>query len=325
MLSNLFLTASGLAAILCVSEDPVVLRQDAVEVRLSELLDTLKADNPQLAPALESPTYRPAFLASPYLHGVVRAYADRLLLDAADLATVGEAAILAEAGQMLLDRGGRPGPGGPEAWRSKFGIEAEVRARLLAEQPDQLEEAALRQHFNRSPFEYFGVLTIRWIHPLFVDKTNGRLLAPAERAERIRLLERLRHDLDAGTIDWEEAVRIENPEGPRADRLGAVRRKDTRLLEEPMLRAAFSNLGNLTIREPIYRGPIVTDQAAYLLRIESARTEGVVDMELVRDRVVRSLREQMLQARMAELRDGVQREILLPIIETPLRAEGGSG
>ena len=119
----------------------------------------------------------------------------------------------------------------------------------------------------------------------------------------------------AEEISWDEAVLryCEDPvTSKRKGYLGILKRTQVERYEEPFLRAAFQDLGVRKIESPVLRGPIEGDIWLYLLRIEFVSTRGVVELQAVKPRVDRSLREDLLRTELEKLTSGVKRTIRLP-------------
>ena len=96
-------------------------------------------------------------------------------------------------------------------------------------------------------------------------------------------------------------------------KVGYVSRLEVKRFELDFLRETFADLGFKNPDGVLLRGPIVARRWIYLVRVDKVVTEGVVDMERVRGRVVRSLREKILRRDLAEISQGVERSVLLPI------------
>ncbi len=292
-----------------------VLVQDGREWSAREVLAAIGRYDPTLPrTVVEDPGYRGIYLASPRFTDQVRHFSNLLAVTKAGVPEVERDALLREAAAWARDHGSRLPPEGVLA---AHGIEIEWRARLLAEQPESFPTQRLRQHMLRSVPEFFGELEVSWIRLPLVDPATGKALTDAGRRRLYDRLDEAARRLQAGAIRWEEAVEeygSEERDRQKAGRVGLVRRTDVPRFEEPFLRELFRDLGYKRPQGPVLRGPILGQRWIYLARIESVLIRGVVDLEQVRARVARSLREELLRERLAELTREVERRILAPVL-----------
>lgn len=291
-----------------------VLQQGDRTYTAGEVLEELYPYDDSLKQALESNAeYLRFHLDSIRFYNQVRWFSNRLILDAKRIAKVDLETLEAEAAAWSLDRGGKTDF--PKAILARAGLEIEVRARLFALQPETFSNREVRVHFNESVPEFFGRLKLSWIRvPLFDLETN-RTFGEEERLARYALLDEVASKLEDETYSWEEAVKkyCEDPVTSRQDgRVGYLTRTDHRFDEE-FLRQLFVDFGVTVPKGALLRGPITGTRWIYLTRVEKVQTEGVVDMERVRDRVIRSLRVYRMHEKLYELSSGTARRILLPI------------
>ena len=310
------------SAAACAAQEPApdplsvpVLEQDGRSYSARDVLAAQAARDPSLLAAVErDPDYRALYFRSLRFLTSVQAFSDRLILDQKQVPEVGEELLLAEAGAWAADRGIKTMPAGA---LSAHGFEVETRARLLALQQPEYSTQELRQHMLSSVPEFFHELAVSWIRlPLF-DAAEARALSQDERREQYQVLDEAANALNAGELDWETAVeRLAVVPDDRAKKgyVGLLKRTMVGRYEEPLLRHAFADLGFKMPEGHLLRGPIMGEKWVYLVRIETIRVRPVVDLNLVRDRVERSLREKLLQAKLQELRSGVERRLLVPIL-----------
>ncbi len=295
--------------------DAIVLTQDGKDHTAREIVDRVSAWDASLGRALANPEYLRLYLDSPVFAEQVRAFSDALLVEQEQLPAPSHAALAAEALAWAADRGL---PADAAAALAKAGIEIETRARLLAIQPEEHGSNELRQHMMRSIPEFFGQLQISWIRiPLF-DMQNGAVLGENERRAAYDLLDEVGRRLKTGEIEWKDAVE-ENSQDPltkgREGRVGILDRTLVNRFEEGFLRPLFADLGFRRIDGVLLRGPILSARWAYLARVEAVVISGVVELERVRPRVERSLREHLLRLHLTELGAGVDRSVRLPLDE----------
>lgn len=294
-----------------------VLRQDDRTWTAREVVDRLAAADSSLWPAMApNPEYTRLYLASPRFYDQVRWFSNLMLLDAADVISVDEETLLAEARAWSKDRGRDAQQA--NAMRAANPFEIEARARLIALQPTEFEDNQVRAHFHRSVAEFYGRLKLSWIAlPLF-DMESGAALGETERLARYGLLNEVAAKLGAEELEWEAAVQTYD-EDPRNNEenglIGWVARTEVDRYEYPLLREVFSDLGFTAPQGMVLRGPIIGQRWVYLVRIESVRTKGVVEFQRVRTRVERSMREDVLLGHLQTLGENVERSILLPPTE----------
>jgi len=291
-----------------------VLRQQDRSWTARDVVDRLSKSDPSLWQAFRgNPEYVALYLSSPGFYDQVRWFSSLMLLDAADVPSVSPEALRVEAEAWARDRGRDPREAPGVLAVHPFEIEA--RARLLALQPDEFEENVLRRHFHSSVPEFFGRLKVSWIAlPLF-DPVDGRALGETERHARYALLDDVATRMRDDKLEWKGAV-ASYDEDPRNDdedgSVGWIQRTDVKRFDADLLRQVFAGLGFTLPEGAVLRGPILGRRWVYLVRIENVVTAGVVEMQRVRDRVIRSLREDLLQDRLQRLGQDVERSVLLP-------------
>ncbi|MDP6963644.1 MAG: hypothetical protein QGF46_05705, partial [Planctomycetota bacterium] len=203
----------------------------------------------------------------------------------------------------------------PKACVSQGGIEVATRARLLAlrEVPHSVQD--LRTHFNRSIPEFAGTIKLSWIRlPLF-NSENGAALGEGERIAMYDLLDKLATQLNENKLSWEDAVKsyCKDPvTSTRDGKVGYVKR-DSVQLEESFRRQLFSALGFKRIDDTILRGPIIGNDWIYLARLESVIVRGVIELQLFKNQVQRSLAIHEMYNKLNEFSTDVNRAILLPL------------
>ena len=280
-----------------------------------DVLERIRASNPSLVEQVErSPSYRDLFLQSPVFVAQVRAFSHLLAVERAGVPEVGEAELRAEAEAWARDHG-KPQPA--ERTLVTYRMEIEWRARLIAEQPREFSTAELRTHMLRSIPEFFCDLQVSWIRRPLFDPVTGRALTEGERRRAYELLEEVAERLLDGELLWEDAVQefsLDERTRRRGGAVGLVNRRDTKRYEEAFLRHLFEGHGVKMLQEDEIRGPIMGDLYIYLARIESVLSRGVVDLELRRAQIERSLREYLLRQRLDELLEGSERRILAPLL-----------
>lgn len=202
---------------------------------------------------------------------------------------------------------------------ASHGLEIEVRARIIAQQQADFSVPELRRHMLRSVPEFFGMLQCSWIRAPLFDKEQQRALTSVERRKRYDQLDQAAQRLTAQELSWEQAVEQYCADPVTRERKGAVgilRRTQTDRFEEPLLRGLFADLGYKNLQGSMLRGPLMGDRWVYLVRIESLRIQGVVDLNLVLDRVARSLRETMLREQLSKWRLDTPPQVLAPLLPT---------
>lgn len=291
-----------------------VLQQGDHTYTVKEILEELYPYDPSLKTALESNAeYLRFYLDDLRFYNQVRWFSNRLILNAKEIPAVDQEALLTEAGAWSVDRGGSSSF--PETVLARAGFEVEVRARLMAKQVKEFSNRELRTHFNSSVPEFFGRLKLSWIRvPLFDLETN-RAFGEEERMARYGLLDEVATKLKAKELTWEQAVKkyCEDPATSKQNgKVGYLMRTDHRFDEE-FLRQLFVDFGVTVPSGALLRGPITGTRWIYLARVEKVQTEGVVDLQRVRDRVIRSLRVYRMYEKLHELSQGTSRRILLPL------------
>lgn len=296
--------------------DRIVLRQDGAEHTARQIVARVARWDKSLQPTLEADAeYLRIYLNSPVFLEHVRAYSDALLLDLEQLPEPSQRQIEEEAVAWARDRS-LP-PDAPAAL-AKAGIEIETRARMIAAQPDGFGSNELRQHMLRSVPEFFGQLQVAWIRAPLIDVENGQALPEARRRAVYERLDEVARAVQSGELTWDAAVQrcTEDAElRARGGPVGIVERTMTQRYEEELLRPLFADLGFRRPEGASLRGPILTARWAYLVRVEALVVSGVVELERVRPRVERSLREHLLRTHLAELAAGAERKVLLPLPE----------
>ncbi len=299
-------------------EDPLavpVLIQDGRSYSAREVLEAATARDPSLLRTIErDPEYRALYLRSLRFLRTVQNFSDWLLVEQAELPEVEEAELLAEAAAWIADRGMKSVA---EGALGAHGLEIETRARLIAQQEPEYSTQELRTHMLSSVPEFFHELAVSWIRlPLF-DAGETRALGQEERKGQYQLLDEAANAINDGDLDWEAAVEryaVVPDDKQRKGYIGLLKRTMVGRYEEAFLRHSFADLGYKMPEGHLLRGPIMGEKWVYLVRIETIRVRPVVDLNLVRDRVERSLREKFLQAKLQELRSGVERELLAPVL-----------
>lgn len=291
-----------------------VLKQGQKTYVVQDILNELYPNDPSLKVSLEGNVeYFNAYVNSLRFYDQVRWYSNKLILDQNKIATASRAQIEAEALAWTGDRNDRPG--NVSSSLAIAAIEIEVRARLIALQPEEFSNNEIRQHFNSSVPEFFGRLTSSWIRvPLFDIETNTAL-SEKRRMTIYGELDKVGKQLSDGTLNWADAVEkhSKDPASKRnGGRIGYLTRNDNRYDEE-FMRQLFKGFGITAPGTAMVRGPIMGSRWVYLVRIEKIKSEGVVELSRVRDRVIRSLRLDHMFTKMAELASKAERSILLPI------------
>ena len=290
-----------------------VLEQAGRTYTARELFEAYAPYDTTLAETLERDAqYRAVYFRSLRFLHLVQAYSDHLLLDAAEVPAATAEARLAEAAAWSRDRGLRtPAEGALVA----HGFEIDNRARLLARLEPEYSTQELRTHMLSSVPEFFHELAVSWIRlPLF-DAAEQRALDQEERREVYETLAAAADAVGSGEKSWEEAVEeysVIPDDAARNGYVGLLKRTMVGRYEEALLRQTFAYLGYKMPEGHVLRGPIMAENFAYLVRIETIRVRPIVDLNLVRDRVDRSLREKLLQEEFQQLRSGAERRLLVP-------------
>ncbi len=262
----------------------------------------------------EQPDYRRIYFSSPRFLFEVRAFADLKRLDALGVPKVSQQQLEAEAAAWAKDRGRRLSAQGV---LKSNGLEIELRARLIARQPTAYSLAELRRHMLRSVPEFFGTLQCSWIRlPMFHSGEN-RALSHDEVKEAYHQLDQVAKELTEGKITWKEAVEQYSADEltkKKKGAIGLVRREMTSRFEEPFLRPLFQDLGFTQPDGSFLRGPIIGEKAIYLVQVEALRVSGVVELNLVQDRVIRSLRETTLHEQIDGIRKVQPGRVFAPLL-----------
>lgn len=279
-----------------------------------DVVDAVAPEDEQLRRLIEEDAgYRKAYLASPRFLQAVRAFADRVRLDELGLRAATREELLAEARAYARDHGLRLTP---EGVLRALPLRIEVRARLLTQQDAEFGTPQLRQHMLRSVPEFFGQLQIAWIRVPLFDTEEVRALTEDEVRAVYQRLDEAARRLTAEELTWKEAVaEYSRDPGARDDgAVGIVERTMTDRFEEGLLRPLFSDLGFKQIEGELLRGPILAERWAYLVRIEAMRIDGVPALERARPRIIRSLRETLLQEALDGIRQVMPAEVLAPVL-----------
>jgi len=290
-----------------------ILRQAGRTYRVRDVVKAQAAYDPTLPGFLDNVGYARLFFRSPLFLGQVRAFSDRLALDAAGIPSVSRGVLEAEALAWARDRQSKARP---ESVLASHGLEIEVRARLLALQPPEFGIRQLRQHFLSSVPEFYGEMQCSWIRIPLVDLETGAALPAEERLRRYNHLDEAARKIMDKTLTWKEAVArysLDPVTRKRDGSVGILKRTMTNRYEEPLLRELFSGLGYKRPDGPILKGPILGEAWVYLVRIEAIQTRGF-DLERVRGRVERSLREKLLQEKLKDLTKATDRTLLAPLL-----------
>ena len=294
--------------------DSVALQQGDKTYSVGDVLTELYPLDGSLQEALESNAeYLRFYIDSLRFYNQVRWFSNLIIMDDAEIPDVDQETLLKEAVAWDVDRGGDGRF--PDSLLARGGLEIVGRARLMQSQPSEYSMREIRTHFNRSVPEFFGRLKVSWIRlPLFDMETN-RAVGEEERLARYTLLDEVATKLTAKEITWEAAVEryCEDPVTSKQNgRVGYIKRTDHRF-DEDFLRQVFVDFGITVPNGAVLRGPITGSRWIYLARVEKVFTEGVVDVQRVRDRVVRSLRVYTMFQRLHSLASDTSRRILLPI------------
>ena len=291
-----------------------VLIQGDKSYRVQDILNELYPYDASLQASLESNAeYLGFYINSLRFFDHVRWFSNLLILEEEGFPAVSREALEQEALAWSAERSeNSPSANSTLALAA---LEIQAHARLIAKQPKEFSNKEIRAHFNASIPEFFGVLKTSWIRvPLFDLETNAAI-SQAQRAQIYEDLDKVGKALSSGELEWDQAVEAHSmdPTSKRnGGRVGYLKRQDIRYDEE-FMRQLFSDFGIVAPETAVVRGPITGSRWVYLVRIEMVKTQGVVEMSLVRDRVIRSLRIYRLHAKMAELASTVTRSILLPI------------
>ncbi len=294
----------------------VVLEHQSEKFTARDILSANKWGNDALLEALQrDPQQATLFLNSPAFLSRVRSFADARNLDSAKITPASEEQIQLEASAWAKDRQRKTPPG---SVLINHGIEISNRARILNAQQSRFGTADLRQHMLSSVPEFFGEISVSLLRIPLVDFSTGHVVNPEQREKTYQQLDQIAKQLGENEVDWETAVKTHSikSDHKKSGFMGIIRRNMSNKFEEPLLRSIFTDLGFKMPTQSILRGPIITESWAYLARIETVRTRGVVDLQQVRDRVERSLREKLLQEKLSALRSVGDAKYLLPITTT---------
>jgi hypothetical protein len=129
------------------------------------------------------------------------------------------------------------------------------------------------------------------------------------------ILDKVATRINDNELNWKDAVEAycKDPvTSTHQGKVGYIKRNDTQF-EETFRQQLFKDLGKKRIDKVILRGPIIGDSWIYLARIESVITKGVVELQLFKEEVRRSLVNHNLNETLSELTSKVTRSILIPI------------
>ena len=291
-----------------------VLQQEGKKYSVSDVLEILFKTDASLEKALLSNiTYFKMYVNSQIFFNHVRWFSNNLILNKNNIPSVNEEDIVAEAMQWAKERGMQTQ--NPQACVAQGGLEVLTRARLINLRPQQYSTAELRTHFNRSIPEFAGRLKIKWIRlPLFNSK-NSNALSELERKARYDTLNDIAQSVLKNETSFEEAVKkyCEDPiTNKQEGAVGYITRTDTRF-EEEMRRQLFSDLGFKTREDSFIRGPILGESWIYLIKVETLRCQGVIELQRYAKQVQRSLKNYKMFNDLAKLASTTSRSILLPL------------
>jgi hypothetical protein len=291
-----------------------VLIQAGKTYLVQDVLNELYPYDASLKQSLESNAeYLGFYINSLRFYNRVRWFSNKLILDQEGYPPASRAALEREALAWSAARSDHSATA--DSSLALAALEIRVQARLIAKQPDEFSNQEIRSHFNKSIPEFFGALKVSWIRvPLFDMETNTAL----SQQKRVQIYEDLvgvGKALSGGELEWEKAVEEHSadPVSKRnGGRIGYLKRDDNRF-DETFMRQLFWDFGITAPEGVLVRGPIIGSRWVYLVRIERVKSQGVVELSRVRDRVIRSLRLYRLHTTMAKLASKVERTILLPI------------
>ncbi|MDP6850415.1 MAG: hypothetical protein QGH51_09925 [Planctomycetota bacterium] len=296
--------------------DRIVLKLNGEGFTARSILSENKWDESKLAEMLDRDSKQAQlFLNSPVFLARCRAFADHQALNLAKIPQVSDEVVLAESSAWAKDRSLSLAP---KALMLNHGMEIQNRARILATQQSEYGTSQLRRRMLESVPEFFGELSFSWIRLPLVNLDTGLILPTEKRRDLYDLLDNTASELSNGKITWEDAVQnlaTSELDKKKSGYQGLVRRDHTNRFEEPVLRVLFSDLGFKLPEGHLLRGPIAGSAWIYLLRVETVRIRGVVDLQSVREKVDRALRESKLQQDLSEIRTGVKADFLVPISE----------
>jgi hypothetical protein len=291
-----------------------VLQQNGDNYSARDVLQNLFKNDASLKEILRRDyDYLKLYINSQKFYNHVRWFSNNLVLDAKKIPEVSQQALINEALAWAAERGSQTI--NPQAALSQGGLEIVVRARLIALQKGSYSTTELRTHFHRSIPEFAGIIKLSWIRlPLFNSET-GSALGEDERMARYMVLDEVAQNINAKKLEWEDAVKsyCKDPvTSKRQGKVGYIKRNDVKF-EDTFRRQLFSDLGSKLIDSIMLRGPIIGDSWIYLARLESVITKGVIELQLFKDEVQRSLVNRNLHADLSEITSEVTRSILIPI------------
>jgi hypothetical protein len=291
-----------------------VLQQNGDNYSAMDVLQNLFENDDSLKEILQRDyDYLKLYINSQKFYNHVRWFSNKLVLDAKKIPEVSQQALIDEALAWAAERGSQTI--NPQAALSQGGLEIVVRARLIALQKGTYSTPELRTHFHRSIPEFAGIIKLSWIRlPLFNSET-GAALGEDERMARYMILDEVAQNINAEKLEWKDAVKsyCKDPvTSKRQGKIGYIKRNDVKF-EEAFRRQLFNDLGSKLIDSIMLRGPIIGDSWIYLARLESVITKGVIELQLFKDEVQRSLVNRNLHASLSEITSDVTRSILIPI------------
>lgn len=281
---------------------------------VQDVLHELYPFDASLKQSLESNAeYLGFYVNSLRFYDQVRWFSNKLILDQEGYAPASRAALEQEGLAWSAARSDHTATAASSL--ALAALEISVQARLIAKQPPEFSNKEIRSHFNSSIPEFFGSLKVSWIRiPLFDMETNSAL-GHEKRVQIYQDLVKVGQALSNDELDWDQAVKDHSldPVSKRnGGRIGYLKRDDKRF-DESFLRQLFWDFGITAPEGALVRGPIIGSRWVYLVRIEKVKSQGVVELSRVKDRVIRSLRLYRLHTLMTELASKVERTILLPI------------
>ena len=291
-----------------------VLQQEGQTYCVSDVLEVLfKTDLSLKSALLNNVEYLKIYVNSPIFFNHVRWFSNILILDKNNIPPIDEEKVVKEAVQWARERGLQTQ--NPQACVAQGGLEILTRARLINTRPQQYATAELRTHFNRSIPEFAGRLKIKWIRlPLFNSK-NSNALSELERKSLYDTLNNIAQSILKNDTSFEEAVKkhCEDPITSKQEgAAGYITRKDTRF-EEEMRRQLFSDLGFKTRGDSFIRGPILGEKWIYLIKVETLRCQGVIELQRYVKQVQRSLKNYRMFDDLTKLAAKTSGNILLPL------------
>ena len=294
--------------------DTTVLQQNGDNYSARDVLQNLFENDDSLKEILRRDyDYLKLYINSQKFYNHVRWFSNKLVLDVKEISQVPQQALTNEALAWAAERGSQTT--NPQAALAKGGLEIVVRARLIALQKASYSTTELRAHFHRSIPEFAGIIKLSWIRlPLFNSET-GAALGEDERMARYMILDKVAQEINDEQLSWEDAVKYycKDPvTSKRKGKVGYIKRDDAKF-EETFRRHLFDNLGAKLIDSIMLRGPIIGDSWIYLARLESVITKGVIELQLFKDDVRRSLVNHHLYTKLNELTSEATRSILIPI------------